>query len=326
MMRGLLTFLIGGIAVAAASDLAKSKRELEMASGGSVDEIEPSRYDFKRPVFQDEISELWIDGYRKKPSKKQVMKDLSYIKSRYREGSEYANFSPVIAVVYPAQYGWTSSWKVNFSTTDKNSDRVFFDEVKGKREVYKLMASGGGVEGLEKELRRLQRELNSSRLGTYIEGDNSEEAKALRREREVKLARFNEVLRLLRESEPKLSKGGSIQKGDLVHVPSINKSGFVYNVDKKNITVKLSNGVLNVYDRNQLEKIKELAQGGTIGQYQVIGYLRFIEAPTPDNEVRVSTNVVANSEEDAIKKVKKMYGLDVAPDSDLYAELVESYE
>lgn len=225
MMKGLLTFLIGGIAVAAASNIAKSKAEL--------------------------------DEYEKK-----------------------------------------------------------------------MFAKGGAVEGLEKELRRLQRELNSSRLRTYIEGDNSEEALARRKEREVKLARFNEVLKLLRESEPKLSKGGSIQKGDLVHVPSINKSGFVSNVisNGKLFSVKFADGVLNVYDRDELEKIKELASGGTIGQYEVIGSLRFIEAATPDNEVRVSTNVIADSKEDAIKKVKRMYGLDVAPDSDLYAELVESYE
>ena len=63
------------------------------------------------------------------------------------------------------------------------------------------MANGGSVGSLEKELKRLQRELNSPRLGTYIEGDNSEEAKALKQEREVKLARFNEVLQLMREKE-----------------------------------------------------------------------------------------------------------------------------
>ena len=56
---------------------------------------------------------------------------------------------------------------------------------------------------LEKELSKLQRELNSTRLSTYIEGDNSDEAKANRKEREVKLARFNEVLALLNKEEPK---------------------------------------------------------------------------------------------------------------------------
>jgi hypothetical protein len=73
------------------------------------------------------------------------------------------------------------------------------------------MESGGAVENLEKELRKLQRELNSSRLSTYTEGDTSEQEMARRNEREVKLARFNEVLRLLRESDSeKYENGGGV--------------------------------------------------------------------------------------------------------------------
>jgi hypothetical protein len=59
-------------------------------------------------------------------------------------------------------------------------------------------AKGGSLkDNLEKELRKLQRELNSSRLSTYREGDDSEEEMARRRERESKLVRFNEVLKTL---------------------------------------------------------------------------------------------------------------------------------
>jgi hypothetical protein len=54
---------------------------------------------------------------------------------------------------------------------------------------------------LEKELHSLQRDLNSSRLQTYIEGDNSEEEKARQRERTSKIIRMNEVLSLLNEIE-----------------------------------------------------------------------------------------------------------------------------
>lgn len=52
-------------------------------------------------------------------------------------------------------------------------------------------------EKLEKELRRLQRDLNSQRLSTYILGDTSDEEKARQQERANKLERFNEVLGLL---------------------------------------------------------------------------------------------------------------------------------
>lgn len=50
---------------------------------------------------------------------------------------------------------------------------------------------------LLKELRRLQRELNSERLRTYILGDTSEAEQNRQKERAAKLARFNEVLELL---------------------------------------------------------------------------------------------------------------------------------
>lgn len=52
-------------------------------------------------------------------------------------------------------------------------------------------------EKLEKELHRLQRDLNSHRLLDYIPGDQSEEEQNRQRERAVKLARFNEILKIL---------------------------------------------------------------------------------------------------------------------------------
>jgi len=54
---------------------------------------------------------------------------------------------------------------------------------------------------LLKELRKLQRELNGQRLGTYILGDQSEAEANRKAERESKLARFNEILSVLR-SQP----------------------------------------------------------------------------------------------------------------------------
>jgi hypothetical protein len=65
-----------------------------------------------------------------------------------------------------------------------------------------MFAHGGGVgnkEKLLKELYKLQRELNSSRLQTYILGDTSDEEMARQRERASKLERFNEVLKELNE-------------------------------------------------------------------------------------------------------------------------------
>ena len=69
------------------------------------------------------------------------------------------------------------------------------------------MAKGGSL--LEKELHKLQRDLNSGRLSTYREGDNSEEELARQKERAIKLARFNEVLELLKSSGTKYGVGGT---------------------------------------------------------------------------------------------------------------------
>ncbi|HRH53157.1 MAG TPA: hypothetical protein PLN38_07525 [Chitinophagales bacterium] len=67
------------------------------------------------------------------------------------------------------------------------------------------------VENLEKELHKLQRDLNSSRLRTYTDGDNSDEVIARKKEREVKLARFQEVMKLLKEKDGKYAKGGNVE-------------------------------------------------------------------------------------------------------------------
>jgi hypothetical protein len=81
------------------------------------------------------------------------------------------------------------------------------------------MAKGGEVENLEKELRKLQRELNSGRLSTYKEGDKSEEEMNRQKERAEKMARFYEVLKLLREKDNKMAKGGGID-GQKIAKPS----------------------------------------------------------------------------------------------------------
>ena len=85
----------------------------------------------------------------------------------------------------------------------------------GKETVAELgerkFAKGGGTgkEELEKELHKLQRDLNSPRLSTYLEGDTSEEEVARQKERKIKKARFDEILKLLND---KFAKGGDIHE------------------------------------------------------------------------------------------------------------------
>lgn len=83
------------------------------------------------------------------------------------------------------------------------------------------MAKGGYVDieaNLIKELQKLQRDLNSQRLSQYKPYDTSEEEMARKRERDSKIARFNEILELLRQIEAKkMADGGVTSK--LTYIP-----------------------------------------------------------------------------------------------------------
>lgn len=98
----------------------------------------------------DELINLIIEypNVKKAPSKNLVIKDMNNIISRFREGTEYANFNPKSMIVYPYVYGWDSGYKAYISIsddadgqfTDENtqSRRGFWDEVDGKAFEYKL--------------------------------------------------------------------------------------------------------------------------------------------------------------------------------------------
>jgi len=124
------------------------------------------------------------------------------------------------------------------------------------------MAKGGMTpkENLEKELRRLQRDLNSNRLLVYIEGDTSDEQMARNKERSVKLKRFNEVLELLRESEN--TDGGSMERGggissQTTYVRNRDVSELSVILNKQLKTIKGSDIVDGVYVKNSaLSKLK----------------------------------------------------------------------
>jgi hypothetical protein len=92
------------------------------------------------------------------------------------------------------------------------------------------MAKGGNItpkEKMIKELQKLQRELNSSRLSQYREGDESDNEKSRQRERASKLARFNEILDVLHQDDNKMADGGMMAKGGNV----VGKSGSTYKLE-----------------------------------------------------------------------------------------------
>jgi hypothetical protein len=59
-----------------------------------------------------------------------------------------------------------------------------------------------------------------------------------------------------------------------------------------------------------------------IGKYRVYGDLRLLDN---EAEIYIDVDVLATSEEDALKKVTKPYQ-EVSPDSDILVEIIEIYE
>jgi hypothetical protein len=213
-----------------------------------------------------------------------------------------------------------------------------------KGEQPENFAGGGAMsntEKLEKELRKLQRDLNSSRLGTYIEGDTSEEQMARNIEREVKLARFNEILKLLREQDSKFGKGGGVKKRlcpvgteiqtlifdrDNFTISSAKdwakRNGFVYGfVDSKENTHRIRQQEPSDFKADSLRTIeitkgvkavigcpKKYAQGGGIDDKKPIYEVEFTWEQTDDDDFdsrKIYLN--ADSVSDAEKKVQQRF-------------------
>jgi antirestriction protein len=163
---------------------------------GNEEQVEQLRY--KRLEEDDKI---FIDYYANRTWKKLSGDVRQAFTSHVKEG-QYAKGGG-IRRKNGQTYDYGRVWTKDHNEFDKGADH----EVNYRRKKF---AKGGKVESLTKELYRLQRDLNSSRLQTYRLGDNSQEAKDRKNEREVKLARFNEVLKELRESDAKFELGGTV--------------------------------------------------------------------------------------------------------------------
>jgi hypothetical protein len=187
---------------------------------------------------------------------------------------------------------------------DWESEKVSVGNIRGyASSFWKNYKKGGVTDDLVKELRKLQRDLNSSRLSTYMKGDNSAEEMARQAERAAKLARFNEVLKLLNESGAKFAKGGHMAKGGGVDKKlevyqqskwltkeqwekwnEYVKTGKIDGKKENNIfTVARFIGVpvakINAYEIEQRQKKYkyakggEMANGGSIGNFKIGDYV-----------------------------------------------------
>jgi len=240
----MIPFILGALAAVGLSELSKKGKLPKMASGGGVDLFED--YENIPPKVQrilDKYQDGFEDGdYAELSKALKELEKIGYTFEYYLDGQAY-DLRPIGTKGKMEEYA--TGGGVGLSKDDieilgvprskisekewqsilrmaKYQDAATFilKDEKGldvvpqtEYEWYikEKYAKGGSIkENLEKELKRLQRDLNSPRLRTYKEGDTSEEEMARQREREVKLARFNEVLGLLREMDSKFAIGGKI--------------------------------------------------------------------------------------------------------------------
>jgi hypothetical protein len=240
----------GGVSVAEAV----VAKPIMLKDGGEL-KIASSRFDWRRDKFESPVNHLWIDGFEKIPTKKEVESAINYIRNQYKDGSEYAEFKPVVAVVYPYVRGWSSGYKIavyNYSMSDEKLATGFVDEVKGRRKVYhfdssKKMADGGSAEGsesLKDFVVRYNNFAREQRISTFSKGDL------------MKMA-YGETYRNVDSALPKglLEEKGISNEDSWHYVMDYNKSGAFGNltdlfdvISEKNPTIEVFNDMYELID------------------------------------------------------------------------------
>jgi hypothetical protein len=127
----------------------------------------------------------------------------------------------------------------------------------------RLYARGGMLkDNLEKELNRLLRQINSPRLSVYTKGDTSEEEMSRRRERASKIARKDEILRVLNEIDSKMAMGGRTKFQDKV-------DSIADSLEGKRVSPKYRKLYGAKYDRSEAEMAGKRIAGAMRKKYGI---------------------------------------------------------
>jgi antirestriction protein len=125
-------------------------------------------------------------------------------------------------------------------------------------------------ENLLKELHRLRADLTKDRLSKYNEGDNSEEAKALERERKSKITRMTEVLAVLNQiHESKETKAEEKAEDS------------EFSKDELNRLISSFEEINDFYEKNKKEPIEESDMGERMLSYTLKGLRK------QDNKIKI---------------------------------------
>ena len=265
------------------------KENDKMADGGEV--FVPVQMLANNPdalVQTTSMSDLFADGGSVEE------KDSVYEIELFWKGLERPN--KVIKSFYVSEHTLDKiemryKYDLEFDVEDEHDFEDVSDKISSFEEVEEFLkkdwenktntkfAKGGYVDlqaNLMKELQKLQRDLNSPRLSRYTEGDNSQEEMARQRERASKLARFNEILDLLRELESKkMADGGVMDDISEVKKYAIVDENtdriYIRNTNKEFIDLKYKE-LKEIYPNDKLsiiefEKGGIMAEGGFVAMY-----------------------------------------------------------
>jgi hypothetical protein len=194
---------------------------------------------------------------RRKMSKGGTL-DYSKISNIEVEGidkNDYPDFSD--AYIYYAEYDGEPMTDKQIEELNENGEFVY-------EQIHRRLYARGGMlkDNLEKELNRLLRQINSPRLSVYTKGDTSEEEMSRRRERASKIARKDEILRVLNEMDSKMAKGGRTKFQDKA-------DAIADSLEGKKVAPKYRKQYGAKYDRSEAEMAGKRIAGAMRKKYGI---------------------------------------------------------
>jgi hypothetical protein len=184
--------------------------------------------------------------------------DYSKISNIEVEGidkNDYPDFSD--AYIYYAEYDGEPMTDKQIEELNENGEFVY-------EQIHRRLYARGGMlkDNLEKELNRLLRQINSPRLSVYTKGDTSEEEMSRRRERASKIARKDEILRVLNEIDSKMAMGGRTKFQDKA-------DAIADSLEGKKVAPKYRKQYGAKYDRSEAEMAGKRIAGAMRKKYGI---------------------------------------------------------
>lgn len=162
------------------------------------------------------IEELGSESAKESLSKAAEQLDIILGKVKQKEEDEFVLKSSTRVILNAIQLFAYDNYKCGLVIPIELLTNICSEILELDVDSEMVFEKGGTIDPLEKELHKLLKDLNSKRLSTYRENDDSEEELERKNERAEKLKRFNEVLAELKSKTNNYEQGGEMYaKGGL---------------------------------------------------------------------------------------------------------------